>query len=246
MLAITGLFSYRFRIQILPYTRRLSASALCNKGFDITEASDGDEAIKLCQIVRLEAILLDIGMPGRNGIETCRELRHMLPAVAILMLSVTTDQERIAEALDAGADDYVTKPFQMRELTARLRSALRCLRSAFPATDEVISIGDVELHPARRLVFKAGKPVQLTRKEFALLHYLMEHAGFPVTYSRLLRAVWPSERAGQLDYLRPLVRQLRTKLEDDAGRPRYLLTESYVGYRFVDRADAVPRERSPF
>jgi len=159
------------------------------------------------------------------------------------MLSVTDDHERKIEALEAGADDYVTKPFHMRELTARIRAALRRSRASAAQNDELISIGDVELHPARRLVLKLGEPVHLTPKEFDLLHYLMSHAGLPITHSRLLHVVWGSEYANQVEYLRTFVRQLRKKLEDDAGNPKYLLTDSHVGYRFIDPAQA-PRPAS--
>jgi two-component system, OmpR family, KDP operon response regulator KdpE len=218
--------------------RRTLHTTLYSLGFDIGEASTGEEAIALCRIVRYEAVLLDINMPGKDGIDTCRELRRLLPRIAILMLSVNDDHERKIEALEAGADDYVTKPFHMRELTARIRSALRRSRASTAQTDELISIGDVELHPARRLVLKSGEPVHLTPKEFDLLHYLMSHAGLPITHSRLLHVVWGSEYANQVEYLRTFVRQLRKKLEDDAGSPKYLLTDSHVGYRFIDPAQA--------
>jgi two-component system, OmpR family, KDP operon response regulator KdpE len=226
-----------------PSVRRTLHTTLYSLGFDIGEAGTGEEAIALCRIVRYEAVLLDINMPGKDGIETCRELRRLLPRIAILMLSVNDDHERKIEALEAGADDYVTKPFHMRELTARIRSALRRSRASAAQSDELISIGDVELHPARRLVLKSGEPVHLTPKEFDLLHYLMSHAGLPITHSRLLHVVWGSEYANQVEYLRTFVRQLRKKLEDDAGNPRYLLTDSHVGYRFIDPAQA-PRVAS--
>lgn len=221
-----------------PSVRRTLHTTLYGLGFDIGEAGTGEEAIALCRIVKYEAVLLDINMPGKDGIETCRELRRLLPRIAIIMLSVNDDYERKIEALEAGADDYVTKPFHMRELTARIRSALRRSRASAAQSDELISIGDVELHPARRLVLKSGEAVHLTPKEFDLLHYLMSHAGLPITHSRLLHVVWGSEYANQVEYLRTFVRQLRKKLEDDAGNPKYLLTDSHVGYRFIDPAQA--------
>lgn len=218
--------------------RRTLHTTLYSLGFDIGEANTGDEALALCRIVRYDAILLDINMPGKTGIEACRELRRLMPRVAILMLSVNDDHERKIEALESGADDYVTKPFHMRELTARIRAALRRSRAAGTQSEEVIAIGNIELHSARRLVLKAGEPVHLTPKEFDLLHYLISHAGLPVTHARLLHVVWGSEYANQVEYLRTFVRQLRKKLEDDAARPQYLLTDSHVGYRFVDPAQA--------
>src|SRR5580698_299390 len=163
--------------------RRTLHTTLYGLGFDIGEATTGEEALALCRIVRYDAVLLDINMPGKGGIETCRELRRLLPRVAILMLSVSDDQERKIEALEAGADDYVTKPFHMRELTARIRAALRRARTTATHTEEIIVIGDVSLNPARRLVQKAGKPIHLTPKEFDLLHYLMTHPGRPITHA---------------------------------------------------------------
>lgn len=218
-----------------PAVRRTLHTTLYNLGFDIGEASSGDEALALIQIVRYDAVLLDINMPGKGGVETCLELRRLMPRVAILMVSVNDDHERKIEALDAGADDYITKPFHMRELTARIRAALRRSRST-DESDASIIIGEVEMQPAKRLVMKAGTPVRLTPKEFDLLHYLMSHAGLPITHARLLHAVWGSEYANQVEYLRTFIRQLRTKLEEDTGSPKYLLTDSHVGYRFVDPA----------
>jgi two-component system KDP operon response regulator KdpE len=137
-------------------------------------------------------------------------------------------------ALDAGADDYITKPFNIRELAARLRAAVR--RSSVSQVDPnaPIRIGTIELDPARKLVRKGGELIHVTPKEFDLLHYLMAHAGLPITHVRLLRAVWGPEYGGELEYLRTFVRQLRKKLEDDPAEPAYLLTDSHVGYRFAE------------
>jgi two-component system KDP operon response regulator KdpE len=217
--------------------RRALHSTLYSLGFDIGEASSGEEAIALCRIVRYDAVLLDINMPGKSGIETCAELRRLLPRVAILMLSVSDDHERKVEALEAGADDYVTKPFHIRELTARIRASLRRARSGPTQAEETVKIGEVTLNPARRLVQKAGATIHLTPKEFDLLHYLMMHPGVPITHSRLLHVVWGAEYASQVEYLRTFIRQLRRKLGDDAANPRYLSTDSHVGYRFADPAE---------
>jgi two-component system KDP operon response regulator KdpE len=148
------------------------------------------------------------------------------------MVTVRDSEDDKIAALDAGADDYVTKPFRVGELAARVRAAVR--RSQTPAVDAaaVIHIGDIALDPAKRLVEKTGEAVRLTPKEFDLLHYLMSHAGLPVTHARLLHAVWGEEYGGELEYLRTFMRQLRKKLEDDPSSPRYLLTDSHVGYRF--------------
>jgi two-component system, OmpR family, KDP operon response regulator KdpE len=221
-----------------PSGRRALHTTLYSLGFDVGEARTGEEAIALCHVIRYEAVLFDINMPGKRGIDTCRELRRMLPRAALVTLSVHDDPERKIEALEAGADDYVTKPFHLRELTARIQSALRCIRASSAQTDELISIGEIEIHPERRSVVKAGEPVHLTPKEFDLLHYLMSHPGLPIARSRLLHVVWGSEYGDQLEYLRSFVRQLRKKLEDDPANPKYLLTDSHVGYRFIDPEQA--------
>jgi two-component system KDP operon response regulator KdpE len=222
-----------------PSTRRNLHTALYSLGFDVGEARTCEEAIGLCHVIRYEAVLLDINMPGKRGIDTCRELRRMLPRAALVTLSVHDDPERKIEALEAGADDYVTKPFHLRELTARIQSALRCIRTSSTQTDELISIGEIEIHPERRLVSKSGDPIHLTPKEFDLLHYLMSHPGVPIARARLLHAVWGADYGEQLEYLRSFVRQLRKKLEDDPANPRYLLTDSHIGYRFIDPAHVV-------
>jgi len=224
--------------------RRALHTTLLGLGFDIGEAASGEEAIELCRIVKYDAVLLDINMPGKSGIETCADLRKMRPRLAILMLSVSDDHERKVKALEAGADDYVTKPFHMRELTARIRAALRRTRTATTAdSEEILTVGDLSLHVARRLVQKAGSAIHLTPKEFELLHHLMANRGLPVTHERLLHAVWGAQYVGQVEYLRSFVRQLRRKLGDDAANPRYLLTESHIGYRFADSAEWPPHRR---
>jgi len=213
--------------------RRVLHTSMFALGFDVTEATDGEEALALTRVIRYDVVLLDLRMPGKSGIETCRELRSLFPRLAILMLTVTDSEDAKVEALESGADDYITKPFHMRELTARVRAAARRARTPNEDADAAIRVGEIELQPAKRLVFKAGRPVRLTPKEFDLLHHLMSHAGMPVTHARLLSAVWGPEFINQVEYLRTFVRQLRKKLENDPAQPRYLVTESYVGYRFL-------------
>jgi two-component system KDP operon response regulator KdpE len=205
--------------------------------FEIVEAETGEQAIALVRTVRLDAVLMDISMPGMNGVEACRKIRGLMPLLGIVMLTVKNAEEDKILALDAGADDYITKPFHVGELAARLRAAVR--RSHALQTDEsaAIRIGEIELDPARRVVRRAGTPVHLTPKEFELLHFLMSHAGLPLTHARLLAAVWGPEYGGELEYLRTFVRQLRKKLGDDAASPKYLVTDSQVGYRFRAEAD---------
>jgi two-component system KDP operon response regulator KdpE len=151
------------------------------------------------------------------------------------MLTVMDSEDDKVLALDAGADDYITKPFQIRELTARLRSAVR-RRSAQDANrDAPIRYGQLELDPVKYRVLKSGRPIHLTPKEFEVLHYLMMHAGEPIPHARLLKSVWGPEYGNELEYLRTFVRQLRKKIEDDPGNPQYLLTDAYVGYRFSEQ-----------
>jgi len=181
-----------------------------------------------------DVVLMDINMPGMGGIRACREIRKSLPRLGILMLTVRDREEDKIAALDAGADDYITKPFNMHELAARIRAAVRRFRASQVDPDSVIRIGSIELDPARRLVRKAGELVHLTPKEFDLLRYLMANAGLPILHARLLHAVWGPEYGGELEYLRTFIRQLRKKLEDDPASPVYVLTDSHVGYRFAE------------
>jgi two-component system KDP operon response regulator KdpE len=214
--------------------RRALHNTLQGMGFDVDDASSGEGAMDLVCRSEYDVVLLDINMPGIGGIRACREIRKGMPLLGILMLTVRDREEDKVTALDAGADDYITKPFNIRELAARIRAAVRRSSAHHSDPDAVIQIGDIELDPARRLVRKGGKPVHLTPKEFDLLRYLMSHAGLPITHSRLLHAVWGPEYGGELEYLRTFVRQLRKKLEDEPGEPAYLLTDSHIGYRFME------------
>ena len=204
---------------------------------EIVEAETGEQAIALVRTVRFDAVLLDIGMPGMNGIETCRRIRKLMPLLGIVMLTVRNAEEDKIQALDAGADDYITKPFHIGELAARLRAAVRRAHASQSDDAAAIIIGEIELDPARRLVKRAGAEVHLTPKEFELLHFLMAHAGLPLTHRRILAAVWGPEYGGELEYLRTFVRQLRKKLGDEASAPKYLVTDSQIGYRFRAGAD---------
>ena len=212
--------------------RRALRTTLRELGFEVVEAARGEESISLVRTVKFAAVLLDINMPGMGGIEACRRIRHFAPQLAILMLTVRDSEDDMVEALEAGADDYITKPFALRELTARIRAAVRRGQAPANAASAPIRIGEIELDPERRLVQKSGKVIHFTPKEFDLLHYLMSHSGFPITHARLLGSVWGPEYGNELEYLRTFIRQLRKKLEDDPASPRYLLTDAYVGYRF--------------
>jgi two-component system KDP operon response regulator KdpE len=214
--------------------RRALRNTLQGMGFTVDDVSTGEAALDLVRQAAYDAVLLDINMPGIGGIRACREIRKSLPRLGILMLTVRDSEEDKVAALDAGADDYITKPFHIRELAARVRAAVRRSLASRVDPDAVIRIGNIEMDPARRLVRKAGEPVHLTPKEFDLVRYLMAHAGLPITHARLLHAVWGPEYGGELEYLRTFVRQLRKKLEDDPADPAYLLTDSHIGYRFAE------------
>jgi two-component system, OmpR family, KDP operon response regulator KdpE len=221
--------------------RRALRTTLQTLGFNTSEAAGGEQALALARATHYDVVLLDINMSGMDGHETCRQLRDLVPRIAILMLTVRDSEEDKVYALEAGADDYVTKPFHIRELTARVRAAVRRAQALEDNTNSILRIGDIELDPARRQVHKAGSLIYLTPKEFDLLHYLMAHAGLPITHGRLLNAVWGPEYVDEVEYLRTFVRQLRKKLEDDAATPKYLLTDIKIGYRFQDNELAVRR-----
>jgi two-component system KDP operon response regulator KdpE len=202
------------------------------QGFSMCDASSGEEALLLARKVPQDVVLLDMNMPGMDGLETSRQLRILMPRTVIVMLSVRDSLEDKVQALEAGADDYITKPFHLRELTARVRAALRRRQPVEETKSAVIRILDIELDATRREVYKAGRLIHLTRKEFDLMYHLMSNAGFPMTHERLLNAVWGPEYKHEVEYLRTFVRQLRKKIEDDPANPAYLLTDIQVGYRF--------------
>src|SRR5471032_1047391 len=193
--------------------RRVLRMTLAALGFDVAESSNGEQALKELERRHFEVVLLDVNMPGMGGIETCRQIRRKAPQLQILMLTVRDKEADMIAALDAGADDYITKPFSIPELAARLRSAVRRSTAGAPDTEAPIAIGEISLDPARRTVHKAGTLLRLTPKEFDLLHYLMSRSGLPLAHAKLLRAVWGPEYGGELEYLRTFVHQLRKKLE---------------------------------
>src|SRR5215469_9615514 len=217
-----------------PAIRRALRPPLIELGFQFAEASRGEEALQLLHSGGYDVVLLDINMPGIGGIETLRRIRAFAPRLPVLMLTVRDGEDEKVRALEMGADDYVTKPFSVRELVARIRAAVRRVHAPVRAEESPIEIGEIRLVPARRSVTKRGQAVHLTRKEFDILHCLMSRAGRVVTYARLLTAVWGADCREEVEYLRTFVRQLRKKIEDDPARPVYLLTDIYVGYRFAD------------
>ncbi len=216
-----------------PSIRISLRTILSGLGFAVVEAARGEEAVSLVRTAQFDIVLLDINMPGLGGIEVCRLMRKNAPLLPIVMLTVQGTEDRKVEALDAGADDYITKPFQLRELIARIRAAVR-RNFIVEEQNKQILIGDVRLDIERHLVQKKGRNVHLTPKQFDLLHYLMANAGKPVAHAKLLRTVWGPEYGNELEYLRTFVRQVRMKIEDDPANPTYLLTESHLGYRFSE------------
>jgi two-component system KDP operon response regulator KdpE len=217
--------------------RRALRTTLSNLGFRVVEAARGEEAVALVRVTRFDAVLLDVDMPGMGGVEACRTIRRSAPNLPILMLTVMDSEDDKVLALDSGADDYITKPFQLRETIARLRSAVRRRNLRGPDHTAPIRFGELELDPNRYRVSRQGKKVHLTPKEFELLHYLMLHAGEPIPHKRLLNAVWGPQYGGELEYLRTFIRSLRKKIEDDPSNPKYLLTDAYFGYRFNEQPE---------
>ena len=208
--------------------------ALLELGFRVAEVARGELALDWLRGGQADCVLLDSNMPGIGGLETLRRIRAFAPLLPVLMLTVRDAEDDKVRALDLGADDYITKPFSMRELTARVRAAVRRDRAPLRPEEAAIEIGEIRLEPAQRMVTKGGQTLHLTRKECDILHCLMSRAGRLIAYPKLLSAVWGADCREEVEYLRTFVRQLRKKIEDDPSRPLYLLTDLYVGYRFAD------------
>jgi two-component system KDP operon response regulator KdpE len=215
-----------------PQIRRVLRTSLTTHGYEVYDAKTGEEALITLRDQRLDLILLDVNMPGIGGLETCREIRRS-SEVAIIMLTVRNGEQDKVAALDAGADDYITKPFGMPELLARIRAALRRVPVAPGSEDTILRLDGVEIDLGTRLVKTRGKEFHLTPKEFDLLHYLVSNANTTIAHAKLLQAVWGPDYGDQVEYLRVFINQLRKKIEPDPARPRLLLTEPWVGYRFV-------------
>jgi two-component system KDP operon response regulator KdpE len=217
-----------------PQITRVLRTALTIQGYEIQTATDGASALRLFEQCRPDMVITDLAMPKMDGVALCREIR-MRSQVPVLVLSVR-DQEQIkVEALDAGADDFVTKPFSTGELLARVRANLRRTAQqpetlSVPAA--VLEAGQFRIDPAAHQVLVAGQAVRLTPKEFDLLHYLAQHPGKVLTHRQLLVAVWGAHSTEQPEYLRVFIGQLRKKIESE-GSVKFILTEPWVGYRFV-------------
>jgi two-component system KDP operon response regulator KdpE len=215
-----------------PQILRALQTNLRGAGYEVETAETGEQALTAAALKPPDAIIVDLVLPDRSGTEVTRELRRW-SAAPILVLSVVGEEHEKVAALDAGADDYVEKPFGIDELLARLRAALR---RAGPPGGPVLEIGELVVDLDKRSVEVAGKPVQLTPHEFELLRVLAQNEGKLLTHPTLLREVWGPAYGDELHYLHVYVSQLRRKIEPDPTRPRYLLTEPGAGYRLVDPA----------
>jgi two-component system KDP operon response regulator KdpE len=224
--------------------RRVLRTALSAHGYVIREVATGEEAVAAVRKERPDLILLDVNMPGMGGLQAARDIREMSDA-PIIMLTVRNAERDKVIALDAGADDYVVKPFGIEELLARIRAALR--RYAPGETIPTFSAKDLIIDFENRHVIARGRDVHLTPKEFDVLKHLVANQGKPLAHRRLLQAVWGPEYGEETENLRVVINQLRKKIENDPARPKYILTEPWVGYRFqVPRgAPAKPASRKP-
>ncbi len=211
--------------------RRVMRKMLTAQGYAVNDARSGEEALDVLRRGRHDLVLLDLAMPGMGGLEACRAIRASWD-LAIVVLSVRDMEKDKISALDAGADDYVTKPFSMQELLARIRAGLRRSPLAPEAASQTLQTGDMEINFVARRVIASGREIRLTRKEFDLLQYLATNANTPITHRRLLQAVWGPDYGNEVVYLRVFINQLRKKIEPEPGKPRYILTEPCIGYQF--------------
>ncbi|HEY3443660.1 MAG TPA: response regulator transcription factor [Paludibaculum sp.] len=215
-----------------PQIRRVLRVSLTAQGYEVFDAKTGEEALDSIRAQRFDLLLLDVNMPGMGGLETCREIRKT-SEVAIIMLTVRNSEADKVASLDAGADDYITKPFGTPELMARIRAALRRLPVLQSGEGELLRLEGVDVNMATRRVSAGGKESRLTPKEFDLLHYLVANANTTIPHAKLLQAVWGPDYGDQVEYLRVFINQLRKKIEIDPSNPRHLMTEPWVGYRLV-------------
>jgi two-component system KDP operon response regulator KdpE len=213
-----------------PQIRRIMRTTLIAAGYEVDDAKTGEEALGKVREFRPDLVLLDINMPGMGGLAACRAIRAD-PNVAIVMLTVHNREAAKVEALDAGADDFVTKPFSTPELLARIRAALRRVPAAQAAPNQ-LRIGELTIDFAARTVSQGATTSHLTPKELDLLRYLTQHANRAVPHRELLQTVWGPDYGDQVDYLRVFIKTLRKKIEPNPDHPQYITTEPWVGYRF--------------
>ena len=210
---------------------RVLSRGLMAKGYDVHIAADGEAALQTFNDWHPDLVITDLSMPNLNGLELCRRLRAF-SEIPIIVLSVKGEERTKIEALDAGADDYVTKPFGIDELLARIRATLRRAPSGPDNERNILETGDFRIALEERNVTIRNKEVRLTPKEYDLMVYLLSHPGKVLTHHTLLGAVWGGNYTEQTEYLRVFIGQLRKKIEVDPGNPKYILTEPWIGYRF--------------
>ena len=213
-----------------PQLTRVLRRSLTTKGYDVRVAGDGEFALQTFCDWPPALVITDLAMPNMSGLELCRRLRKV-SEIPIIVLSVRGEEAAKVEALDAGADDYVTKPFGMDELLARVRATLR-RQPTGAARAQTVEAGDFRFDLETHTITQAGNELRLTPKEFDLMVYFIRNAGKVLTHRALLGAVWGGDYTGQTEYLRVFIGQLRKKIEPDPSTPRYLLTDPWIGYRF--------------
>ncbi len=214
-----------------PQIRRVMRTTLSKHGYEVVDARSGKEALARLREELPDLVLLDLNLPGIGGLEACRTIRAG-SEIPIIVLSVRSSEKDKVLALDAGADDYVTKPFSVEELLARIRAALRRVPASPEAGPRHLVLDDLKVDFEARKVTVRETEVHLTPKEFELFRYLVAHAGQPVPHRKLLQAVWGPDYGHEVEYLRVFVNQLRKKIEPDISNPKYILTEPWIGYRF--------------
>ena len=215
-----------------PQLRRVMRTALTSNGYEVLDARSGEEALHIVRAESPDLILLDMNMPGMGGLAACAAIRAVSDAGIIILSVRGSEQDKIA-ALDAGADDYMTKPYSLDELFARIRANLRRLPVLSESTPPIVVSDELTIDLAGRVAIVRGKPIRLTPKEFDLLQFLVSHPNRPVAHRKLLQTVWGPDYGDEVEYLRVFVSQLRKKIEPAPAKPRYIVTEPWVGYRFV-------------
>ena len=213
-----------------PQLTRVLRRSLTTQGYDVRIAGDGDFALQTFHDWPAALVITDLAMPNMGGLELCRRLRKISP-VPIIVLSVRGEEGAKVEALDAGADDFITKPFGMDELLARIRATLRRAPAA-NSSSKILEVGDFRIDLDAHSASQQGKELRLTPKEFDLMVHFLRHAGKVLTHRTLLGAVWGGDYTEQTEYLRVFIGQLRKKIEPEPSTPRYILTEPWIGYRF--------------